>query len=257
MPALTEEEYQRTEAYQRDLRMKRQRKLVITGVAMLAAAGLGYLITTLAINGVDDTKDKLLGNPARELLEGQWYTSDYGVPPMTLETPEILQRVSRDSVAVLDTDGMMAQTGTFQTGSLSDPMYVRLKNSLFKPEVRYAKSDSTDYVQANLAQELEAAYALLETLGAKNILMKDEPWDGASKLEGMRFYGTTQFTGSDQEKQYEIFITARAGGFQQLLLVYDDETTEEESRRFLNQARERIVGSIKFPVPAPDKPDSP
>ena len=82
------------EQYKEELeRKKKRKKIIITvavGVAFVLAVFTGFSIK-YGFNYVIDT---IIGNHSKELLEGEWVTSDYGVPPITISTPEVLKRIS-------------------------------------------------------------------------------------------------------------------------------------------------------------------
>ncbi|MCJ7758903.1 MAG: BatD family protein, partial [Gillisia sp.] len=72
IPEPTEEELLKDEAYRIAQLKRRKRKRIIIGVAgaiIVIALGITALITT---RGFDYLKDSFLGNPTKELLEGEW-----------------------------------------------------------------------------------------------------------------------------------------------------------------------------------------
>ena len=42
-------------------------------------------------------KDTLIGHDSIELLEGEWVTSEYGFPPITISTPKVLKHIETKS----------------------------------------------------------------------------------------------------------------------------------------------------------------
>ena len=70
---------------------KHKKKIIIVAVT----AFLVLLFTTagaIGYYGFNYVKDTVLGHPTKELLEGEWVQSDYGFPPVSLQTPKVLLR---------------------------------------------------------------------------------------------------------------------------------------------------------------------
>ena len=66
-------------------RKRRNKTLLYTG-----AASLLLVFSLVFYYGFQNVKDTLLGHPTKTLLAGDWYTSSYGYPAVSLETPEVL-----------------------------------------------------------------------------------------------------------------------------------------------------------------------
>ncbi len=66
---------------------KKRRNAVIIGVLLM----LFVLGGTAWYFGIQYAKDKIIGHPSLELLEGKWYKANYGYPAITMETPVVLK----------------------------------------------------------------------------------------------------------------------------------------------------------------------
>ena len=94
LPEPSEEEKLLNEQYKQELERKEKRKkiiiTVVISVGLLVATFIGFSLKY----GFGYVKDTIIGHNSLELLEGQWITSDYGVPPITISTPKVLKRMS-------------------------------------------------------------------------------------------------------------------------------------------------------------------
>jgi hypothetical protein len=92
LPEPTEEEKLLDAKYKEALERKAKRKKVMVTVAI----GLALLVVTFTgfsiKYGFNYVVDTIIGHDSKELLEGEWVTSDYGFPPITISTPEVLKR---------------------------------------------------------------------------------------------------------------------------------------------------------------------
>ena len=70
------------------------------------------IIICIVIFGYYPVKDTILLNPTKQLLSKDWYTSQYGSPPVELKTPNILVRVN-DSI----------ENNKFEMGNFEDNDY--------------------------------------------------------------------------------------------------------------------------------------
>ncbi|MBQ0740400.1 hypothetical protein J9332_39590, partial [Aquimarina celericrescens] len=96
--------------------------------------GLLFIIVTVsavvATKGFEYLRDTVIGNPSKELLKGDWVTSDYGVPPISMTTPDVLIRGELDLP-----EGMLenvANKETYSFGTLYQNIYVTLNKVRFK-----------------------------------------------------------------------------------------------------------------------------
>src|SRR5690554_4980624 len=93
-----EEEAERNEALRLELERKRRKKKMISNISFAAGIiiviGLAYWIAT---SGISSVKNKFFGSPTTEFLTSEWITSEYGNPPIKIETPKVLMRTDISS----------------------------------------------------------------------------------------------------------------------------------------------------------------
>ena len=97
--------------------------ILITAVLILLVGSLGFF-------GYKYLKKNVIGNTTSEMLEDDnWYTSTYGYPPITIETPEILKAASFQ----LPENGMsvVGDFSIYTYGSLISNFYVAVSSTKF------------------------------------------------------------------------------------------------------------------------------
>ncbi|MBZ9777775.1 hypothetical protein LB452_02465 [Psychroflexus sp. CAK8W] len=234
IPQITEEEKKKDEAFQKALAKKRKKQKWIVGIVL----GLILIIVTVsavvATKGYEYLRDTVVGNPSKELLEGDWVTSDYGVPPISMTTPDVLVRGELDlPEEILEN---VANKETYSFGTLYQNLYVTLNKVRFK--------DSQDI---DLDVIVDRIYSNLEERGAYNIITKSEDFETLGGVKGKKVFGSfsieNPITKKDIKKEYKIVNFGR-GGFQQVIIFYDrdDEFGEKISNRILNAVEFKNLG---------------
>ena len=233
IPEPTEEELAQDAAFKaKKARRQKRVKLALGVLAILlvVSGGITYLI---ASKGYDYVRDHYFGHPSKDLLEGNWVTSQYGIPPVGITTPEVLVRGSSEMTQ--EAEKILTDAETFVSGGVYSNFHAVLSIMQFQQDVDF-----------NLETIVEGVYAILEAEGAYNILVKEgeiKTLDGAEgKLVSGNFAIENPFTKSDIKKEYKILNFAEMGAFQQVILIYDadDQYAEEISQRVINSLELRI-----------------
>jgi hypothetical protein len=226
-------EMQRQEQLKKELRKQRNKRIVIASVSvfMVLFVTASFFIVT---KGFDYVKDNVLGHPSKELLEGEWITSEYGNPSIRINTPKVLVRT--DLTKILPKNGMalIKDMQSFTYGSFSDNFYIMVSTLQYKKET-----------QIDLAKSLDAALQSLEAQGAQNMIVKQEDFEtNEGAIKGVKGYGT--FSKIDGENQsstkfyYETLIFGQEGGLQQIIIVH------EEGDKYANEISEKILNSVEL-----------
>ena len=234
IPQISEEEKRKDKAFQEALAKKRKKQKWIVGI-ILGIILIGVTATAVvATKGYDYVKDNILGNASKELLEGNWITSEYGFPPVSLTTPKVLVRGELELPK--DFSANVADKETYSFGTLYQSMYVTLN------QIRFNKEQEVDL---NLV--VEGIYDDLEKRGAYNIITKTEEFETLGGVKGKKVFGSfsieNPITKKDIKKEYQIINFGR-GGFQQVIIFYDrdDEYGEKISNRILNSIEFKNLG---------------
>lgn len=231
IPEPTEEELLKDEAYRREQLRKKNRRKVIMAVGagiIIIAIGITVLIST---QGFSSFRNLVLGNPTKELLQGEWITSEYGDPSVTITTPRVLKRGEIELPQ--EAKAMMVGSETFMHGELDEDLYVMLNTVRFK-----------EGVKLDLKAAVEGIYANLENQGAKNIIVKDEEFNTLGGARGIKVFGSLEMenpaTKRTATKEYLILNFAESGGFQQITIIYD------EDDEYAEEIAGRIINSVEF-----------
>lgn len=225
-------EAQRQKQIQIQLKKKRNKRIAysIASVLFLLMATTIFFIAT---KGFDYVKDNIIGHPTKELLEGEWVKSEYGNPSVIIETPKVLKRIDLTKSLPKEGLALIKEMNSFAYGSLLDNFYLMVST------VKY-KQDS----QIDLKKSLEVTIQALESQGAQNMIVKQEDFETAEGITGIKGYGTfTRLNAesrSSEKLYYEIILFSQEGGLQQIMLFH------EEGDTYANEIAERVLSSVEL-----------
>ena len=193
--------------------------------------------------GFKNVKDTVFGHESKELLEGNWVYSEYGIPPVMISTPEVLRRteielseefkqINKDQLA----DSINASRFEFKSEKLG--VHIELEQQFAPLNLKFDEIDPREY-------SLER----LDNLGFENIIIKTEQFITPNGAEGLKTYGTATIeeNGAMVDVNYVLFLfmtdvdQGLAFGYggqvlQNIRLVSnrDDEYAEEIITRVIN-----------------------
>ncbi|MGB1448950.1 MAG: hypothetical protein ACPG8F_03835 [Flavobacteriaceae bacterium] len=231
LPAPTEEELAATAAYQREVERKRRKQKM----QLLGISALGIVVTvaaiTVAIYGFTPVKDTIFRYPTKVLLDGTWIKSQYGTPPVQLETPQVLVR---DINAV-------APVSRYASGSPFDDVYTQL---FFEQRTPNDKKEATEEEKEAAARAImDKAVARYEGMGATNLLVQNDTFSSLDGTEAFRLYGSL-----DLAKEGEESIRCR---FVSVIFPFEATTIElkiiyPKDDRYGPAIEEKIVASLEI-----------
>ncbi|MBA6151733.1 BatD family protein [Gelidibacter maritimus] len=234
LPEPTEEEKLLDQQYkEQQERKKKRRKVIITVAAslfLILATFIGFSVKY----GFNYVKDTIIGHESKALLEGVWVTSDYGVPPIYISTPAVLERVEPKAIDTISG----AKTTMFSYGTLLSSLNIAVSTS---------RLNIPDTTTVNLNQAIEGSLQMLEQNNVKDIITKREKFVTPNAAEGLKVFGTASFPGliPDQYRKGKyVFLAFTAQNIlQQIILVWDadDQYAEEIMERVLNSVELKKV----------------
>lgn len=231
---IEEEELEDNQANQAKIlkrKKAKQRIIIIVSAIIVVFISLGILV---AVKGFDFLKDNIIGHPTKELLEGEWVSSQYGNPAIKIETPKVLKRMDVSKM-MGGQQSEMADMQLFGYGTMMDHFYIAVMTTKFKQEIKI-----------ELAQALEGSLKMMEANGAQNILVKQESFSTKEGIEGLRGFGTMDIldpiTKKSRKAYYEVMFFGQEGGLQQVIVLH------EEGDEVANQITERIMNSVEIAI---------
>jgi len=235
LPEPTEEELREKAAYQEFLAKKRRKEQWIWGISGAGILTVLALVICMLVYGYYPVRDTILRYPTKLLVSGQWFKSQYGTPPLAVETPEILERISSSEDPVQQ----------FRFGSLDSPFYINLAFDFPKNQAKAAEPPSADPKQADLEKGQELVNSIIsnfESEGAVNIFIKNDAVTLPSGIPVAKVYGTLDYPKKKQTKRVRCNFSAYLFTFEQgtiiLTLMYEKED------RYGQEIEQRILNSL-------------
>ena len=232
IPEPTEEELLMDAEYALAQLKKRRNRRIIIGVTAGCVTLLVVGIILVSTYGFTYLKDNLIGHPTKELAEGKWVRSEYGIPAVIVETPKVLTRTELPLPAELQQ--VVTQSETFSYGSLLGNLHIMVNTMRINEQA-----------EINLEEALEGGIRSLEENGATNLVVKKEDFSTNEGIEGRKAYGTFNAvlpSGQQLQKKqhYQIVLFAQKGALQQLVLSYSDDD------RYAEDVANRIINSVEI-----------
>lgn len=231
LPEPTEEEKLLNQQYKEEQdRKKKRKKILITVVVavLLVMATIGGFVIKYGYNYVIDT---IVGNDSKELLEGNWVNSAYGIPPIYISTPEVLQRTDSKKIDQMG----QAKTTMFTYGTLLSDINITVTTS---------RLNIPDTVKIDPNKAIENGLKMFENNGVKNLVTKQEQFTTPNGAEGIKVYGTGDFpqalTNEYKKGDYVFLIFTAKNVIQTVAIAW------KEDDRYADQIVERILNSVEL-----------
>ncbi len=238
LPEPSEEDLRKNEEYLK-LRAKKekQEKIWIT-----AAIAFVFLIGTVGVfsykYGINYVIDTVTGKDTKQLLEGNWVTSEYGFPPMTISTPEVLKRED------VEVEQSIARpiTKTAFSYVLENQFYVTVSTTTIEVN---PQAENKPSAEQNIQKAIEDNFKALEDNGARNILPVNDKFVTPNGVEGLKTSGTLEFPVDEAKEKYvsgqfELLSFVSENVMQQVMIYYLKDDV------YLDQVVERVLASVEL-----------
>lgn len=238
LPEPSEEDLRKNEEYLK-LRAKKekQEKIWIT-----AAIAFVFLIGTVGVfsykYGINYVIDTVTGKDTKQLLEGNWVTSEYGFPPMTISTPEVLKRED------VEVEQSIAQpiTKTAFSYALENQFYITVSTTTIEVN---PQAENKPSAEQNIQKAIEDNFRALEANGARNILPVNDKFVTPNGAEGLKTSGKLEFPVDEAKEKYvsgqfELLSFASENVMQQVMIYYLKDDV------YLDQVVERVLASVEL-----------
>ena len=155
------------------------------------------------------------------MLSKEWFISQYGSPPVELNSPNILLRTIDSS-----------DINMFEMGSFKDPFYISLK---FKDVLDAQSNSNLEFIKSELINSFQI-------LGSKNILVKEDQFTIKSGDTGLRLFGSLDIESNNKLLRYN---------FTSVIFPYDQKTINlvivyRSDDRYANEIERKILESFNI-----------
>jgi len=234
LPEPSEEELLKKQEYLDFLAKKRRKEKTIWGLSLTLIISIITLLSSIAIYGYYPVIDTLTGYPTKKLYSSKWFKSQYGVPPVIIETPEVLVRKeSKD------------KTQIFEYGDFSKSIYISLEFDFLSNSIKKNNSTSEDSNEDQKGQKyIDNIISNFELKGAVNILIKNEKITLKSGSSVDKIFGTFDYPKSKGSERVRC-------NFTNLILVYENgiinlRIVYKKEDRYGSLIEEKIINSIEL-----------
>ncbi len=238
LPEPTEEEKLLDQQYKEEQERKKKRRKVILTICIAAFVIIATFVGFGMKYGFAYVKDTIIGHESKELLEGNWVYSEYGVPPIMISTPKVLKRIE---VPIPEELKDKVNVTAFAYGSVLDMFSITVSTTFYDNA-----NSGEEQQQIDLNVVADAAIRQLEQNGVTDIITKSEQFITPNAAEGYKTFGTAQFPMLSKDNlvsgNYAIFqfLADNKTVLQQITITWTKDDTYAE------QTVERIINSIEL-----------
>ncbi len=231
-PELSEEEKLENEAYRVELEAKRKRER--NGVIALVTASIilwgVILLFTFRKTELGVIKDLVYSRSTNGWLKKDWFTSSYGVPSISIESPDVLLRNNIEIPQEQQQLILGNQVYTF--GGVEKKFYALLNTISFRQQI--------DVTPDQIAESIPQ---ILAKFSPENLTQDTEEIEAFSGEKGKKYYGQLDLTIPETSLKvalkYEALIFTEDGGAQIFLILHemDDKAAAKVADRMLNSVK--------------------
>ena len=232
LPEPTEEEKLLDEKYREEQEQKKKRRKIWLTVG-ISVFLLFATLTGLSLKfGFDYVKDTIIGHDSKELLEGDWVTSKYGFPPISITTPRVLKRTTPELPEQLAQQMDVMQ---FSYGSMIDKFQIVVATTRLK---------NAGEGKIDIQQAVDGSLKMFENAGAQNIITQKDKFITPNGAEGLKVFGTMDVpvlkTDQIEKGKYVILGFTAENVIQQIMIFY------KQTDVYAEQMLERIINSVEL-----------
>ena len=194
--------------------------LIFVAVFVVGIGIAGYF-------GYSYVKENFIGNTTSEMMDKQWYTSSYGYPSISIETPEILQAQTVEIPNNLRS--VIQEVTTYNYGSLISNFYVEVTSTSFVNDLQNFNYDNG--IQGALSQ-------IAQKIGTNftNIVQEIRVNNGVEgRLISANYVLENKVTKQLDNNKLTMLLFADTKNIQQIIVTQlaSDENAEQVSNRIL------------------------
>lgn len=235
LPEPSEEDLRKNQEYL-EYRSKKEKREKIWITAAVAVFMLGLTFGLFSYKyGVNYVIDSITGKDTVALLKGNWVNSDYGFPPISISTPEVLKR---DNPPLPDDITEKVKISAF-TYELDQQFSIVIRTvQLPTPAQGQEAPKAEDYILKAVEDNLKS----LEAQGATNIISNKDKFTTPNGAEGLKTSGTLNMSVDKGfvANQFVLLSFANESVIQQIVINYLKDDV------YLDQVVERILASVEL-----------
>ena len=236
LPEPTLEELKAKKVYEELLRKQKQKQILKWALSSIFIISFLLITSLISIFGYYPVIDTLSGYPTKKLINNQWFNSQYGIPPIKLLTPKILERkIINPKTATL-----------FIMDSIQSKYYIELLFEKKKKGELNDKSQQKNKISGEKKTQkiVDQTIGRYQSQGAVNILMDAENYETLSGLPTLKISGTLDFPKIKNEEMVRCYFTTLIIDYEDgkvsLTLIYDKDD------RYGNDISKKIINSIEL-----------
>jgi hypothetical protein len=202
---------------------------------LIGISALGLIVSvaiiTVAIYGFNPVKDTIFRYPTKVLLDVAWVKSQYGTPPVQINTPEVLVR---------DIEATSPVT-IYASGNPFEGVYTQLFFEKRTPEKEKDKTEEEK--EAAVRAIMDSAVARYEDMGATNLLVQNDTFSTVDGTETLRLFGSM-----DLQQEGDEGVRCR---FVSIIFPFEATTIEvkivyAKDDRYGSTIEEKILASLEI-----------
>lgn len=209
-----------------------KRRIKQVNIRQLIAISTFVLATLASIfclgyqNILDYFHQQWEGKDAYYYQKKEWVTSEYGYPPIQLETPEILARIKSDWKSP-----EIKNFASFQWQNLSDPLSIAVRTIAFKDSVPFVLNDVVNRELGELMQQ-----------NAKGIKMDMKKFKNSKGVEGDQVIGTYTFNDEKGSQNHKFCTLILHDNKSQHIITMSYKASDKEAVSWVD----RISNSVEW-----------
>ena len=232
LPEPSNEELEKNLKIQENIRRKRLKNRNNKIITYSLLSLLLVYLTASIMYGFTYVNDKLFRKQNLIFLESnEWVNSSYGAPPITITTPEVLNRNTDSFIFGLD-----------EASTKSEFIYNNLRASLniTLTSIKLPENSTSIKLQDVMFNSIET----IEKMGVKNIITKFEKFQTPNDAEGLMIYGSADFPTDNltqfRKYKYKMFGFINSQDYKQIFISW------EENDNYIVEIVDRIVNSVEL-----------
>ncbi|MDW5289079.1 hypothetical protein [Formosa sp. PL04] len=246
LPEPDEEEKLLNQQYKDEQERKKKRKKifisVVVGIGLITLIFAGFVMKY----GFNYTKDTIFRHDTKQLLEGKWVRSSYGFPPVTLTTPEVLERLESP---VPDELKDKLQVTKFGFGTMLDVFSVNVTTQKSTPENPQGQQGGQQPPQKedntiDLNEASERAIKQFELNKVTDITVKHEKFTTPNGAEGLKTFGNGHIPVGNSDNyvagHYVMLHFTSENVLQEIIITWKNDDV------YAQDMADRIVNSIEL-----------